>query len=252
VWPQPGLRRASVNSFGLGGSNAHVKMLRSWSIQPGAVIGHSSGEIAAAYAAGAISRESAWRIAYYRGLLSSNISHSTGDGVGAMISVALESEKALGYIERLGKPVGSRALISTSLEPEREPRALASTIIIYENDSPVQVDIAKGLRQALLPSRTAQCDIVPLSEMPMVDFEQKLCIFLPELERPFLGHIEETNFKTLQKMTTILDSFFWLSQGGGPRPQNPTAEIATGFARVIRQENPALKFITLSVRRLHA
>ncbi|KAN0087204.1 hypothetical protein V8E54_000892 [Elaphomyces granulatus] len=141
----------------------------------------------------------------------------------------------------------SSIIISTNLEPEREPRTLASTIIVYENESPVQVDIAKGLRQALLPSRTAQCNIVPLSEMPMVDFEQKLCIFLPELERPFLDHIEETNFKTLQKMTTILDSFFWLSQGGGPRPQNPTAEIVTGFARVIRQENPALKFITLSV-----
>ncbi|KAN0068942.1 reducing polyketide synthase FUB1 [Elaphomyces granulatus] len=41
-------------------------------------------------------------------------------------------------------------------------------------------------------------------------------------------------------MTTILDSFFWLSQGGGPRPQNPTAEIVTGFAR----------FITLSVEQV--
>jgi acyl transferase domain-containing protein len=39
---------------------ALIELLRSWSIQPGAVIGHSSGEIAAAYAAGAISRESAW------------------------------------------------------------------------------------------------------------------------------------------------------------------------------------------------
>src|SRR6202041_453276 len=53
-------------------------------------------------------------------------------------------------------------IISTNLELEREPRTLASTIIVYEKESPVQVDIAKGLRQALLPSRTAQCDIVPL------------------------------------------------------------------------------------------
>ena len=54
--------------------------------------------------------ESARRMAYYRGLLSENLSHSTGDGVGAM-SVAPEPEKALSYIERMCKPVGSRTLM---------------------------------------------------------------------------------------------------------------------------------------------
>ena len=39
---------------------------------PSVVVGHSSGEIAAAYCAGGISRESALRIAYYRGLVSAS------------------------------------------------------------------------------------------------------------------------------------------------------------------------------------
>nr|QIX11475.1 polyketide synthase [Cladonia metacorallifera]UUR48181.1 polyketide synthase 28 [Cladonia metacorallifera] len=46
---------------------ALVDLLDSWGIKPMAVVGHSSGEMAAAYCAGALSRESAWKLAYYRG-----------------------------------------------------------------------------------------------------------------------------------------------------------------------------------------
>ena len=46
-----------------------VMLLRSWGIQPTAVVGHSSGEIGAAFAAGMLSLRSAIIIAYYRGLV---------------------------------------------------------------------------------------------------------------------------------------------------------------------------------------
>jgi acyl transferase domain-containing protein/NADPH:quinone reductase-like Zn-dependent oxidoreductase len=46
-----------------------VDLLRSWGIHPKAVAGHSSGEIAAAYAAGIISFDSAISISYFRGSL---------------------------------------------------------------------------------------------------------------------------------------------------------------------------------------
>jgi acyl transferase domain-containing protein len=46
---------------------ALVNILAMWSVRPSAVIGHSSGEIAAGYASGAISQAEAISIAYYRG-----------------------------------------------------------------------------------------------------------------------------------------------------------------------------------------
>jgi acyl transferase domain-containing protein/NADPH:quinone reductase-like Zn-dependent oxidoreductase len=48
---------------------ALVNLLRSWGLQPAAVVGHSSGEIGAAYAAGFITFEDAMTIAYHRGRL---------------------------------------------------------------------------------------------------------------------------------------------------------------------------------------
>ncbi|BCS26961.1 type I iterative PKS [Aspergillus puulaauensis] len=48
---------------------ALVDLLASWGVHPDAVVGHSAGEIAAAYACGAVSAVDAIRIAYYRGIV---------------------------------------------------------------------------------------------------------------------------------------------------------------------------------------
>lgn len=67
---------------------ALVDQLAAWGIKPTAVVGHSSGEIVAAYAAGALTFESAIVCAYYRGLY---MSHGIGESSkkGAMIAVGL-------------------------------------------------------------------------------------------------------------------------------------------------------------------
>ena len=72
---------------------AIVDLLASWLIFPDAIIGHSSGEIAAAYCAESISHESAMRIAYYRGFLAARVEGRV-PGQGTMISVGV-SESAI-------------------------------------------------------------------------------------------------------------------------------------------------------------
>ena len=69
-----------------------------WNVTPTAVIGHSSGEIAAAYCAGAISRESTWRISYHRGAVAAHLEQQT-HGNGSMIAVALSSASLQPYID---------------------------------------------------------------------------------------------------------------------------------------------------------
>ena len=78
---------------------ALVELLRSFNVHPSIVVGHSSGEIAAAFAAGLISRACAWRIAFYRGTLASQLLQSPGSSATmAMLSVALSEEEALSRI----------------------------------------------------------------------------------------------------------------------------------------------------------
>ena len=74
---------------------ALVDLLQSSGLVPTSVLGHSSGEIAAAYAAGAISREDAWRIAYYRGQSVSHLAQLASQRQRGMLAVALSEESAL-------------------------------------------------------------------------------------------------------------------------------------------------------------
>ncbi|KAI8725605.1 Carrier domain-containing protein [Fusarium sp. LHS14.1] len=80
---------------------ALVDLLKSFNILPKAVIGHSSGEIAAAYAIGALSLESACKVSYFRGQLAGKL-RATSSTVGAMISINLAEDHVPAYLGKLG------------------------------------------------------------------------------------------------------------------------------------------------------
>ncbi|KAL9110633.1 MAG: hypothetical protein Q9227_004810 [Pyrenula ochraceoflavens] len=66
---------------------ALVDLLRSWNLQPVATVGHSSGEIAAAYAAGMLSLESSITLAFFRGQATVSLKRKYPDIHGAMLAV---------------------------------------------------------------------------------------------------------------------------------------------------------------------
>lgn len=74
---------------------ALIDVLHSWGIRPSSVVGHSSGEIAAAYAAGAITARAAIIIAYYRGLAVKK----QADGKGTMAAVGLSPDGVRPYLQ---------------------------------------------------------------------------------------------------------------------------------------------------------
>ncbi|KAF2130682.1 ketoacyl-synt-domain-containing protein [Dothidotthia symphoricarpi CBS 119687] len=72
---------------------ALVNLLRSWNIHADGVVGHSSGEIAAAYTAGALAMKDAILIAFYRGATSSQQTKP-----GAMAAVGLGRDAVSGLL----------------------------------------------------------------------------------------------------------------------------------------------------------
>lgn len=75
---------------------ALIDLLRFWNILPAATIGHSSGEIAAAYAASLLSHADAIKLAYVRGVSSAAVSKK-----GAMMAAGLSQEEAQTYLEQV-------------------------------------------------------------------------------------------------------------------------------------------------------
>ncbi|PYH98982.1 hypothetical protein BO71DRAFT_455222 [Aspergillus ellipticus CBS 707.79] len=79
---------------------ALVDLLRSWNATPSVVIGHSSREIAAAYCAGFFCHGPAIKIAFYRGVVMSNLRKAQKEPCG-MLAVGLSTELAQEYIDKL-------------------------------------------------------------------------------------------------------------------------------------------------------
>ncbi|KAI9040232.1 putative polyketide synthase [Aspergillus affinis] len=98
---------------------ALVDLIKSFGISPTIVVGHSSGEIAAAYAAGSLSRTSAVKIAYYRGLLSSNLADRRENL--SMMAVGLSAGDTTSYLHRLKEYIGD---LKVSIGCVNSPRSV--------------------------------------------------------------------------------------------------------------------------------
>jgi len=113
---------------------ALVELLRRWNVTPRAVIGHSSGEIAAAYASGALGAGEAIIIAFYRGKVCGNAAAgavpgpgndsqksgtsgdkpSDGAQAGAMLAVGLGRDEVEPYLA----PLKGRLVIACANSPK--------------------------------------------------------------------------------------------------------------------------------------
>ena len=94
---------------------ALVDLLADLDIKPSAVVGHSSGEIVAAYAASVLSHESVMKISYHRSFLAKQCQSITRHK-GAMLAVGLGDEETTRYLASLesGKAVVACANSPTS------------------------------------------------------------------------------------------------------------------------------------------
>ncbi|KAH9990456.1 ketoacyl-synt-domain-containing protein [Xylariaceae sp. FL0662B] len=80
---------------------ALIELLRSFGITPKAVVGHSSGEIAAAYAIGALSLASACKVSYFRGRVAGKLRAINTSSPGAMISINLAPDEVPDFLSKI-------------------------------------------------------------------------------------------------------------------------------------------------------
>jgi acyl transferase domain-containing protein len=95
---------------------ALVRLLKTWGIEPTAVVSHSSGEIAAAYTVGALSLRQAMAAGYYRAAMAADISLRKGGPKGAMVAVGVGQDAAQAYLDRLTSANG-RAVVACINSP---------------------------------------------------------------------------------------------------------------------------------------
>ncbi|WP_437668801.1 SDR family NAD(P)-dependent oxidoreductase [Sorangium sp. So ce131] len=83
------------------------ELLKTWGITPSAVVGHSAGEVSAAYVAGALSFEDAVHVVYHRSRL-----QATTEGMGKMLAVGVSEARLPAYLAGLEAKVSVAAINS--------------------------------------------------------------------------------------------------------------------------------------------
>lgn len=113
-----------------------IDLLRAARVEFSAIVGHSSGEIAAAYAAGIISAENAICIAYYRGLLA-HMAAGHSDENGAMLAVGtslLDAQELCNEDDFQGRVVVAAINSSSSVTLSGHKEAIEEMKIIFEDE----------------------------------------------------------------------------------------------------------------------
>lgn len=112
-----------------------VDLLRAAGIDFSAVVGHSSGEIAAAYAAALLSAEDAICIAYYRGL-HSGLSQGTAQkgGMMAVGTSAEDAEDLLGFPEFVGRACVAAVNSKQSVTISGDQDALRDLEVVFGDE----------------------------------------------------------------------------------------------------------------------
>ncbi|KAA8649458.1 putative Nonribosomal peptide synthetase [Aspergillus tanneri] len=93
---------------------AMVDLLAQWGIKPSSVVGHSSGELAATYAAGILSFENALVAAYYRGVHMGGGAADPDSVPGAMMAVGMTEAEVVANLEPYTGRIAIAAMNSPS------------------------------------------------------------------------------------------------------------------------------------------
>ncbi|KZM21666.1 uncharacterized protein EKO05_0000979 [Ascochyta rabiei] len=131
---------------------ALVDLLRSWGIRPAAVVGHSSGEIGAAYAAGLITFRDAMTIAYHRGRLVPILKKNFPALQGCMMAVGASTAQIMPLLDHISPSLGQARIACinspSSVTISGDERATMELQALLENKYPgmfvrkLQVDTA--------------------------------------------------------------------------------------------------------------
>ncbi|KAK4450516.1 putative polyketide synthase [Podospora aff. communis PSN243] len=96
---------------------ALTDLLASFGIKPSAVTGHSSGEIGAAYAAGALTFDSAMQAAYYRGQAIIQLKKQHPDLKGSMMAVGAGADDLTEMLDKINSEGGPQVVVACENSP---------------------------------------------------------------------------------------------------------------------------------------
>ena len=196
-----------------------TQLLKSWGVQPSAVVGHSSGEIAAAFAADILKFDDCMRIAYLRGVVAQHLRSDMTKLKGAMLAVGTCKEEA----EKLIQQIRARTVVVACIN--------SSTSVTISGDEEAINELQKLCEQQDLFNRKLRVDVAYHSHhMRLVS--EKYCELIGSIKpRTSSVQFHSSLFGRLAEPSK-LDSTYWVENLISP------VNFAGGLESLLRGKDP--------------
>ena len=181
---------------------ALAELFKTWGVYPDCVVGHSSGEVAAAYASGALSLADATHLVYHRATQQQRVA-----GSGRMLAIGLDRAGVEEFLEDLGVAVRHDGARSGLVEIACENSPANTVLCGKQADlTPVMAELERrGLQNRLIPGNIAfHSSAMDLLEGDVLDALAFLDNGASEAEAPMVSSVTGN-------VTRRLDSAYWWS-----------------------------------------
>ena len=138
-------------------------------------------------------------------------------------------------------------IISTASEDITLQVAPPKISIVASMKSSTQSQVAERLNTYFTSLMApVECAVIDLQGVVRTSFEQTFCLFLPELDQPYLLDLDFDKLRSLQRIVASADGILWVTQAG-VAAMKPDFALVEGLSRTVRSENRSLKLVTLAI-----
>ena len=138
-------------------------------------------------------------------------------------------------------------IVSTASDVEAANIKQPPTIIIVDKSCLKQNEIASKIKTSHLLAKTHPCEVLTVQDVKWKDLGNTICIFLLEVETPFLANMTEDDFISLKTMVKHSTGIIWVTQGCGEKSIRPEFGLVTGFGRNVGSESWGVRFVELAL-----
>jgi hypothetical protein len=139
-------------------------------------------------------------------------------------------------------------MVFKALDTSPCPPIERDILVVADELSPFQQEIAGRLQKRLMSTTASRCDILPLQNASKVENLQSVfCISILELGVPLLRDLEPKTYGNPQTLLTTAQHLLWVSSQS-KNGDDLSIGVVDGLARVLRTENPGHAFVTLYLK----
>ena len=123
--------------------------------------------------------------------------------------------------------------------------------IVFDEASNVQVELKREIQKSLTIAQASKVYSLGLKDLANISSEPgQMCVIIDKEEKSLLDSLDTRTLSALNALVSLFEAVIWVTQSTKGGVKSPEFSIVDGLARVLRNENDKLRFVTVALENL--